>query len=632
MQFFDSNGVPLNGGKLFTYAAGTTTKLATYTDSTGGTPNTNPVVLDSRGQCDVWLQPNVLYKYVLSPSADTDPPTNPIKTRDQISSVQLITLYGGIDTGFSNAYVLTFAASFSSYSNGVVIYWIPSNSNTGASTINVNGLGVVSIVNPDGSALGANQIVGGQMTQIVYSQGNFVLQSIASFTGSTVGTFGTETPLASAATVDLGSATAHVVLITGTTNISSFGSSANVSAPIYIVRFASALTLTYSASTMILPGGTNITTAAGDALIAEYLGSGTWKVLIYQYGAGNAQTKVKPADTQRISNAALTVDPDLVSNTLAVGKYAWEAYLIFDSVTAGAGFQWTNVGTAVDSRGVAPAIASGFVNAAAYGPKSETPYGVTITYATVGAAANSNIVLYKGSLLVSTPGTFGVSWAQAVSTATNTTLRAGSYLTTSLASTGTAAGGVTHSYASGTGTETVPAGVTTLVLEVWSGSGGGGAGFGTIGLSNNAGGGGGAGGSYSRSTLPVSGHAGENMTYTVGAAGTAGVAGGNSTVVAGTFAMTTMTANGGNPGTAATSSILPGNGGAGGTATGGTVVNTTGNAGKAGQPQGGPGFHGGFPGAGIGGINGGGPSGGLGAQQVGAGSAGNAGLIIFSYQ
>ena len=46
---------PLVGGKLYTYAAGTTTPLATYTDQSGSTPNTNPVILDASGQADVWL-------------------------------------------------------------------------------------------------------------------------------------------------------------------------------------------------------------------------------------------------------------------------------------------------------------------------------------------------------------------------------------------------------------------------------------------------------------------------------------------------------------------------------------------------------------------------------------------------
>ena len=55
LQFFDANGAPLSGGLLYTYAAGTTTPLASYTDSTGLIVNTNPIVLDSRGEANVWL-------------------------------------------------------------------------------------------------------------------------------------------------------------------------------------------------------------------------------------------------------------------------------------------------------------------------------------------------------------------------------------------------------------------------------------------------------------------------------------------------------------------------------------------------------------------------------------------------
>jgi hypothetical protein len=64
LQFFDSAGNPLAGGKLYTYAAGTTTPLASYTDSTGNVANANPVVLDSRGEASVWLS-NVQYKLAL---------------------------------------------------------------------------------------------------------------------------------------------------------------------------------------------------------------------------------------------------------------------------------------------------------------------------------------------------------------------------------------------------------------------------------------------------------------------------------------------------------------------------------------------------------------------------------------
>lgn len=85
-KFFDNAGRPLNGGLLFTYVAATTTKIATYTDSTGGTPNTNPVVLDFRGEANVWLDPLLTYKFVLAPSTDTDPPSNPIWTVDNITA------------------------------------------------------------------------------------------------------------------------------------------------------------------------------------------------------------------------------------------------------------------------------------------------------------------------------------------------------------------------------------------------------------------------------------------------------------------------------------------------------------------------------------------------------------------
>jgi hypothetical protein len=44
-QFLDANGNPLSGGKVYAYAAGTTTPLVTYTDAGGSTPNTNPVIL-----------------------------------------------------------------------------------------------------------------------------------------------------------------------------------------------------------------------------------------------------------------------------------------------------------------------------------------------------------------------------------------------------------------------------------------------------------------------------------------------------------------------------------------------------------------------------------------------------------
>jgi hypothetical protein len=68
----DENGAPLAGGKVYTYEAGTTTPLVTYTNSTGGVgnQNTNPVILDSSGRANIWLSSAYLYKFVVKDSTD----------------------------------------------------------------------------------------------------------------------------------------------------------------------------------------------------------------------------------------------------------------------------------------------------------------------------------------------------------------------------------------------------------------------------------------------------------------------------------------------------------------------------------------------------------------------------------
>jgi hypothetical protein len=80
LQFFGTDGLPLVGGKLYTYAAGTTTPIATYTDHTQDNLNTNPVILDSNGQASVWLTDSITYKYTLTDADDV-----PLFTVDYVS-------------------------------------------------------------------------------------------------------------------------------------------------------------------------------------------------------------------------------------------------------------------------------------------------------------------------------------------------------------------------------------------------------------------------------------------------------------------------------------------------------------------------------------------------------------------
>ena len=67
-QFFTDAGVPLSGGWLYTYTAGTSTPATTYTDAAGLVPNTNPIVLDAAGRCVIFL-PAASFKFVLENSA-----------------------------------------------------------------------------------------------------------------------------------------------------------------------------------------------------------------------------------------------------------------------------------------------------------------------------------------------------------------------------------------------------------------------------------------------------------------------------------------------------------------------------------------------------------------------------------
>lgn len=82
--FTDPNGAPLAGGCIFTYAGGTSSPQATYTDYTGGTANPNPVPLDSTGSAVMWLSANA-YKFVAYSAGGTDCATgSPQWTVDQI--------------------------------------------------------------------------------------------------------------------------------------------------------------------------------------------------------------------------------------------------------------------------------------------------------------------------------------------------------------------------------------------------------------------------------------------------------------------------------------------------------------------------------------------------------------------
>ncbi len=155
-------------------------------------------------------------------------------------------------------------------------------------------------------------------------------------------------------------------------------------------------------------------------------------------------------------------------------------------------------------------------------------------------------------------------------------------------STGGAGAGVYDFTEPSAGVVAIPASATGVTIEVWGAGGGGGARYeGEIVPGEPeifAGAGGGSGG-YSKTVLVLSGDDGKTISYTVGAGGVGGTsatlngsAGGFSNAYAGTYALATMTGNGGQGGTWGLFAVQ----GAGGTATGGNTTNTTGNGGAVG--------------------------------------------------
>ena len=102
-QFFDNNGVPLAGGLIYTYQAGSSTPLATYQDNAGTIANANPIVLDSAGRVpnEIWLLNGYSYKFIIQSASGT-------------SLITLDNLYGILQTA---------PASNSNVPSGLIAIW-----------------------------------------------------------------------------------------------------------------------------------------------------------------------------------------------------------------------------------------------------------------------------------------------------------------------------------------------------------------------------------------------------------------------------------------------------------------------------------------------------------------------------
>ena len=119
-QFFDNSGNVLTGGKIYTYEAGTTTPLASYTSLSGNTAHTNPIVLNAAGRVpsggEIWIQLR-LYKFVLETSTGVL-----IATYDNVGSSFNATAIIANFTGNGSTVAFTLASAPAGGENSTNVY------------------------------------------------------------------------------------------------------------------------------------------------------------------------------------------------------------------------------------------------------------------------------------------------------------------------------------------------------------------------------------------------------------------------------------------------------------------------------------------------------------------------------
>ena len=219
-QFVDDTGTPYASSKLYHYAAGTTTDKDIWTDEAKTTPAAQPIVADSKGIITFYADGD--HKFVLKDSSD-----NTLYTWDNVritsdsatmwegnhgtaypsaaaaniwqlfakhtagnvlqelginngsSFVPLVGIDSNLkyaaDTGAADAYLIAPNPPITAYTAGQIFYMKATNANTGASTVNVNSLGIKSIKRDGSTALTAGDILADEIVTLIYDGTNFQL-------------------------------------------------------------------------------------------------------------------------------------------------------------------------------------------------------------------------------------------------------------------------------------------------------------------------------------------------------------------------------------------------------------------------------------------------------------------------
>lgn len=274
-------GIPISGAKIFTYQAGTVVKQTCYTDSTGATPATNPIICDVNGIASFYMQTGLNYKIVISPSTDTDPPTNSYYTYDNLFSNVVPALpysdAGGSSDAITGNYIVSTPILYDGYPLLLDIA-TPNTTTTPTFAPTLNGIlqnarTIVKFVANVSTPVAVGDLQG--VVSLVYNLPAlvWVLQNPGIINATTLGT--TSVSLASASTVNIGAAASVNITISGSVTINAFDSI--IEGALKLVTFTGTPQLTYNATSMQLINGATRTIAANSVSLFRSLGGGNWK-------------------------------------------------------------------------------------------------------------------------------------------------------------------------------------------------------------------------------------------------------------------------------------------------------------------------------------------------------------------
>jgi hypothetical protein len=324
----------------------------------------------------------------------------------------------GTDFTWSGGTTLTFTTAPAAATNNIFVRWLTTQ------PINVPA---------DGSVTAVKMAAGAAVANIGYTPVNQAGDTMAGALNEAA-----IVTLASASTVDVGAAAANTINISGTTSITSLGTTA--AGAIRRLVFQGALTLTHNGTSLILPGNANITTAAGDVAEFVSLGSGNWRCYSYNRATGTS-----------ISSSSFGIPRNIWTFfTGNVSAIAGALTASAPNLAVGHTFTATGTGTATSSGTTMTASA---VSAGAFGVGQTVTFpGFSGTYTNSGTTLTI-AVASAGALDVNSVVTLnasGITSSQATTVMTVTGITAGGLAvgmgvsghTGTIASFGTGTGGV----------------------------------------------------------------------------------------------------------------------------------------------------------------------------------------------